>query len=139
MEAQFHILKNNIDDVINSVNDLTHSKFLSNAREILSHPFILSIYPDLNIDILSALYNSMDKITIKKIAYKFSENPYGYRSGWPDLVISKGNLIQFIEVKTTDKLHDSQLYTIPAMKEIITHEFLVYRLKKASKLFGEIS
>lgn len=130
LEAQFLILKDSIDIVINSIDNLTREIFIANAKAILDHPFIQSIYPDLRIDILIALYEVLDLTTIKKLAYKFSENPYGYRSGWPDLVIAKENFLQFIEVKTTDKLHDSQLYTIPVMKEIIPFEFLVYRLTK---------
>lgn len=130
LEAQFTILKDSIDVVINSIDNLTREIFIANAKEILDHPFIKSIYPDLRLDILIELYSALDLNTVKKIAYKLAENPYSYRSGWPDLVIAKENVLQFIEVKTTDKLHNSQLYTIPVMKEIIPFEFLVYRLKK---------
>ncbi|MFV5492256.1 VRR-NUC domain-containing protein [Acinetobacter sp. ASP199] len=84
----------------------------------------------MNLNILIALYDSLSKDNIKKLAYKFSENPYGYRSGWPDIVVEKQKEIYFIEVKTKDKLHESQLYTIPVMKEILPFAFMVYRIKK---------
>lgn len=47
---------------------------------------------------------------------------------WPDLTIVKGNEVKFIEVKTTDKLHKSQLVTIPTFRKIIPYDFSVCRV-----------
>jgi hypothetical protein len=35
--------------------------------------------------------------------------PYDYRSGWPDLTVIEDGEVSFIEIKTTDLLHASQL------------------------------
>ncbi len=35
--------------------------------------------------------------------------PYEYRSGWPDLTVIDKSGVSFIEVKTTDSLHESKL------------------------------
>ena len=64
------------------------------------------------------------------VAKKFSEDPYTYRSGWPDLIIVKGKEVKFIEVKTTDKLHKSQLVTIPTFRKIIPYDFSVCRVSR---------
>ena len=38
----------------------------------------------------------------------FFEKPYEYRAGWPDLTVV-GDSLRFVEVKTTDLLHESQI------------------------------
>lgn len=62
------------------------------------------------------------------IAKKISESPYTYKNGWPDLTLIKEGKLTFVEVKTNDKLHESQLITIPAMRDIIPSEFKVCRI-----------
>lgn len=44
-------------------------------------------------------------------------DPYAFGKGWPDLTVLGDEEVQFIEVKTTDRLTISQLITIPAMIE----------------------
>lgn len=46
---------------------------------------------------------------IYSIAKKFSEDPYKYRAGWPDITIWKDGMLLFLEVKTAnDRFHSSQ-------------------------------
>ncbi len=65
--------------------------------------------PDLNEYMIVELYNILGNEKLSIIAKKFSESPYEYRKGWPDLTIWIGNCLRFIEIKTSnDRLHESQ-------------------------------
>ncbi|WP_312779311.1 hypothetical protein, partial [Escherichia coli] len=55
-------------------------------------------------------------------------DPYQYRSGWPDLTLVYENCIEFVEVKTTDNLHKTQLTTIPMILQILPGTVSVCRL-----------
>lgn len=128
LEAQFTILKDNINDVISEINNVTKEQYITNFEEIISQPFISLEYPELNIEFATAVYDAVDKELFYKVANKIAEDPYLYRNGWPDLTIVKNGNIEFIEVKTTDKLHESQLITIPVMRKILPFNFYAIRL-----------
>lgn len=130
LEAQLTILSNDIEYLVKSIHSTPKNRFLQNLKDILRQDFIKSEYPGITIEFGSALFEAIDSDILVKIVQKLSEDPYTYRSGWPDLAIIKGKTIKFIEVKTTDKLHESQLVTIPAMREILPYEFSVYKIKR---------
>lgn len=130
LEAQLCILKDKLDLLILSISEIKRDSFIKNATEILSQKFIQELYPSLGIDCLIALFDAIDASIFQKLVLKISEDPYVYRAGWPDLVIIKDKEVQFIEVKTTDNLHDSQLKTIPAKMAVLPYKFSVYRLSR---------
>lgn len=130
LEAQFTILEKNINDVILSISSVTKDQFINNFNEIISTPFISSEYPELNIEFAIAMYEAIDKNIYINVARKVAEDPYTYRNGWPDLTLVKDKKVFFIEVKTTDKLHDSQLITIPEMRNILPFEFSLCKILK---------
>lgn len=130
LEAQLTIHQNKLSEIINSIGSTTKKKYLSNLREIFEQSFIQREYPSLSFECCEALFDAIETETFIAVAKKFSEDPYSYRSGWPDLIIVKGSEVRFIEVKTTDKLHNSQLLTIPTFKEVLPYEFSVCRVRK---------
>ena len=130
LEAQFVILEDDLDCIINSIKDISKEKYLDNLKEIINNPFVKSHHPDLSYDCCEALFDAIEKDTFLSVARKFSEDPYKYRNGWPDLIIVKDQEVKFIEVKTSDKLTKSQLLTIPIFKEILPYEFIVFRVLK---------
>ena len=66
-------------------------------------------FPGLKEYMIVELYNILGNEKLNMIAKKFSENPYEYRKGWPDLTIWRDNFLRFIEIKTSnDRLHESQ-------------------------------
>ena len=132
LEAQFTILKEKSEELISEILQTPKSIFLKNFDEIKNHPFISSNYPELDIRFAEKLFDIIDKQHLVNIAKKFSEAPYRYRSGWPDLTLIKGNQIEFVEVKTTDKLHLSQIDTISTMKQVIPYTFKVLRLTRSN-------
>lgn len=128
LEAQLTILKDKIDDVISEINNVTKEQYITNFEEIISQPFISMEYPELNVEFATVVFDAVDKELFCKVANKIAEDPYLYRNGWPDLTIVKSGNIEFIEVKTTDKLHESQLITIPVMRKILPFNFYAIRL-----------
>lgn len=130
LEAQLTIHKDKVDEIIKSIKITSKEKYISNLKEIFSQPFIQREYPSLSFECCVALFDAIDRQLFVDVAKKFSEDPYTYRSGWPDLIIVKGKEVKFIEVKTTDKLHKSQLVTIPTFREIIPYDFSVCRVSR---------
>lgn len=130
LEAQITIHKDKLREIIHSIRLTSRQKFLSNLKEILSQPFLKKEYPSLSFECCEALYDAIEVETFVTIAEKFSEDPYSYRSGWPDLLIVKGKEVRFIEVKTTDNLHKSQILTISTFRQILPFDFSVCRVSK---------
>lgn len=130
LEAQFTILKEKIDEIISEIKLVLKNRFVSNFQEIISKPFIALEYPELSIEFASALFDAVDKELFIKVANKLSEDPYTFRNGWPDLTLIKDGGVSLVEVKTTDKLHDSQLITIPIMRDMLPFKFSVCRITK---------
>lgn len=82
-----------------------------------------------------ATLDAFGKHRILAIAQKIFKDPYSYYSGWPDLMILNANIgPRFVEVKTTDKLHYSQVITISDMKEVAKLDISVLRLTKCKKV-----
>ena len=130
LEAQLVMLKDKSTEVIQSISKTDKQTFLNNFTEIINNKFISIRYPDLSVSFADALFEAIDSSIFINLANKINEDPYKFRSGWPDLTIVKNEDVQFIEVKTIDKLHLSQLYTIPVMREILPFKFRVVKLRK---------
>lgn len=134
LQAQFIILKDNIDEIILSISSTSKELYLSNFEEIISKPFIAYSYPELSMEFALAMYEAIDLNHYIAIGMKMAEDPYNYGKGWPDLTLIRENEVLFVEVKTTDKLHESQLVTIPTMRDILPFPFLVCKIKKVDNL-----
>lgn len=66
-------------------------------------PFIVSLYEALGNEVLTAITKAL-----------LNDTCLG--KGWPDITaIDKNNNVQLFEIKTSDKLHPSQIITIPAL------------------------
>lgn len=68
-------------------------------------------------DFVLSLYRALTASRCAAIAKLFLTDPYAYVKGWPDLIWVDGTKVGLIEVKTTDKLHPSQIITIPEMRQ----------------------
>jgi len=128
LEAQLTILKDKTDEIISSISSVSKKKYIRNFQEIICKPFITSEYPELSVEFADAMYDAINSNIYISVAKKIAEDPYAYRNGWPDLTLVKGNKVLFVEVKTKDKLHDSQLVTIPVMRDIIPFVFKICRI-----------
>ncbi|MBU0721819.1 VRR-NUC domain-containing protein [bacterium] len=118
------------DELINSINFTSKEQFIKNFKMIISNNFIQKTCPDLSLEFAILMFDAIDRDTYIKLATKIAEDSYLYRNGWPDLTLVKDNIVEFIEVKAKDKLHESQLITIPVMKDILPFKFGVCRIKR---------
>lgn len=134
LSAQFVINQNNINDIISSIKIVTRKQFISNISEIINEPLIQEFLPCISLDTTIAFFDAVDLAVFEKIAIKFAESPYDYSKGWPDLTIIKDKEVRLIEVKTTDKLHASQLKIIPELKKILPFEISICKISNLEGL-----
>jgi hypothetical protein len=55
------------------------------------------------------LFEHLGREKLADILLAFSAAPYDYRAGWPDLIVLQNRAMTLVEVKTSDKLLESQL------------------------------
>ena len=117
LEAAIQISKDKRTGFVDHVARVRSGDFDRNFRELYASDFIRSNYPEISIRFIRELRKVLGQ-SLVRIAEIFVEDPYRYRAGWPDLTLVRPNQlfargeIRFVEIKTTDKLHDSQAVTI---------------------------
>lgn len=131
LEAQFTTLKEKKDEILKSIALTSDNEFLNNFSEIISYAFTKEVYPGLTVDFAHQLLNAVERRVFILVAEKFFESPYEYRNGWPDLTLVKNREVKFVEVKTTDKLHQSQIQILNQFRSLIPARFEVLRLIKS--------
>tara|TARA_R110002049_G_scaffold2750_3_gene21822 strand:- start:9453 stop:10742 length:1290 start_codon:yes stop_codon:yes gene_type:complete len=99
--------------LLENVRNASRDQVSRNAQFILSMPRgdsrITDYYPDLEQWMFLGLFDALGTETLYSIATIFSEDPYEFRKGWPDITMWKGNKVRFLEVKAPgDKVHKSQ-------------------------------
>lgn len=109
LEAQLTILSQYSDEIVECARSITHADLIRNIKEICADDFLRDAYPRVREEFLFKL---ADKISVDlriQLLEKYMLKPYEYRAGWPDLTVISSEGISFVEVKTTDRLHDSQM------------------------------
>lgn len=128
-EAQCTILNDKKHLLLTTISSTSKARFIDNFKEIYSKKYhVRGYYPGLTADFMSKLYDCIGTESFYNIAERFMNDPYLYRKGWPDLTLVRGNELSFVEVKTTDLLHESQIVTIQAMRGVISADFSVVRV-----------
>ena len=130
LEAQLTILKENQQEIIQTIPNVNSRHFNKNLVEIVEQVYIREAYPELSLDCCRALYNAIESETFINLAKTFCEDPYKYRKGWPDLTIVREKEVFFVEIKTKDKLLQSQIETIEKFNGVLPYEFSVLRITK---------
>ena len=69
-------------------------------------------------DLIQQLFRALGNSRCAALARRYLADPYAYSKGWPDLVWVNEKTVGLSEVKTTDRLHWSQVITIPEMCEV---------------------
>lgn len=75
-----------------------------------------------------ALFEILGRNRLRRIAKVFLNDPFLYSTGWPDLLVIMDGVPRFIEVKTTDRLHVSQIIVMPEMMAAGDLEFEIVRI-----------
>ncbi|GAB0084345.1 hypothetical protein TOC8172_40580 [Pseudomonas syringae] len=81
------------------------------------------------------LFEQLGREKLADLLMAFSDAPYDYRAGWPDLIVIEGGQMSLVEVKTSDKLLDSQLRFAKGISSPMGFDCNVVRLK-ATKVQG---
>lgn len=129
LEAQLEIHKDKLDHFISSSSKTKKRRVISNLKEIAKQDYIKS-YHSFSAGLAIAVFKSVSRESLTLLLSKFSENPYSYRNGWPDLTLVRKREVRLVEIKTTDKLHASQLETIPMLQQILPCKVSVLRIKR---------
>lgn len=130
-EAQLTIHETRIPEITAAIEEASLDSVLRNFHEIYRSQMVQEAYPELTDSGIGALFNAIGPKRLKKIAEAIAENPYQYRAGWPDLTMAKGDEMLWAEVKTTDKLHMSQIITIGRMKSLLPGDVCVFHVRSA--------
>ncbi|MBX9755303.1 MAG: VRR-NUC domain-containing protein [Pseudomonadaceae bacterium] len=130
-----HIEKSRLEGVFKRIVKTTKTEYLAAFSEIISYNMTQEWYPGLSLDFAEALFDAVPKEHFEKLAHWISTD-HSHRNGWPDLTLIKDDRLRFVEVKTTDKLHHSQLVTIPALINEIGADISVLQLTHANNSRG---
>lgn len=129
-EAQLTIYKESSELILNAIRNTDVAEVVRNFKEIYMFPQIPKYFPGLTADIMSSLFTAIGAERLTQITAAIMENPYLYRAGWPDLTMVKGSDMLWAEIKTTDRLHVSQIMTIFRMKPLLPGNMRVVQLTK---------
>lgn len=129
-EAQLTIYKESSELIINAIRNTDKAQVFSNFNEIYAFPQMQKYCPGLNAEIMSSLFNAIGSERLAQIAAAIMEDPYKYRAGWPDLTMERGSEMLWVEIKTTDRLHTSQIMTIFRMKPLLPGNIRLVQLTK---------
>ncbi len=109
LEAQLTILADFNDELIYCARAITPLNLKENILEICSDSFVRDAYPRVEASFVFELAKVIPVELRDRLLKKYMIKPYDYRAGWPDLTILDGDGVSFVEVKTTDQLHESQI------------------------------
>jgi len=127
-EAQLTILQESKSELLAAIQESTVDDMVHAFQEIYSHGAVREQFPSLTSEQISALYNAIGPDRLAIIASAIMEDPYAYRSGWPDLTMTRNESVLWGEVKTNDRLHKNQIRTILQMRKLLPGEVLVFRV-----------
>lgn len=129
-EAQLLIYKESSKLILNAIRNTDVAQVERHFKEIYMFPQIPEYYPGLTAGIMSSLFAAIGAERLAQITAAIMENPYSYRAGWPDLTMVKGSDMFWVEIKTTDRLHTSQIMTMFRMKPLLPGNMRVIQLTK---------
>lgn len=127
-EAQLLIHQEHSDLILRAVRSADLSQVIRGFNEIYTSLMVQECYPGLTADVMASLFNSLGSETLAQITEAIMEAPYSYRAGWPDLTMTNGDTMLWAEIKTTDRLHMSQISTLDRMKSLLPGEIRVVHI-----------
>ncbi|MCK4346433.1 MAG: hypothetical protein KAX05_14210 [Bacteroidales bacterium] len=79
----------------------------------------------INKQFITSLYYALGNESLTNIIKLYLSDPNSFGKGWPDITaLTKDNSVKLIEIKTTDKLHISQIITFTEIAKYIQIEIL---------------
>ena len=108
-EAQCTILVDRRSEIVDAIRVSRADVVEAALREILVVSPVGPGHRALDAKFMLELYMRLGPAGLAAIAEVFVQRPYDYRAGWPDLTLVSEKGVRFIEVKTKDRFHDSQV------------------------------
>ena len=108
-EAQCATLVDRRAEIIGEIRSSTPTDIANALEEILAVSDQGASKVPLSAAFIMDLYDILGADRLADIAEIFFKRPYDYRAGWPDLTLVSRFGVRFVEVKTTDLFHDSQI------------------------------
>ncbi|MDG2517380.1 VRR-NUC domain-containing protein [Lysobacter soli] len=108
-EAQCTILVDRRSEIVGAIRSSNADAVASALDEILKIGPAASCDVPLDAGFMLELYARLSADRLAAIAELFVQRPYDYRAGWPDLTLVGEDGVRFVEIKTTDRFHESQV------------------------------
>lgn len=122
------------EDFIEPVARIDETSLRKNLKLIISYHLAVGTYGDSirDIEYLIRIWKILGPEIFKKImqAQVSTEGYPLYYNGWPDLTLTKGDELLFVEVKTSDKIQGSQLDLIMGLLRPLNLPFKIARLRQ---------
>ncbi|TPG89830.1 VRR-NUC domain-containing protein [Pseudomonas caspiana] len=131
LEAQMTILADHTAEIVETVRCISPDALARNVNELATNSTLGSFFPRVKEAFMLELFEHLGRDKLADILLAFSAAPYDYRAGWPDLIVIKDGTMKLIEVKTSDKLLDSQLRFARGIGTPMGFDCGVVRLKAA--------
>ena len=128
-EAQMVIHADRFAEIRSAIEIAGSSHVADAFDEIYGYDIVREYYPNIQRDAFLALFEAIGSFRLAMIADVIMTAPYTYRKGWPDLTMTRAGEVLWVEVKTTDKLHASQIVTITRMRRVLPGEIHVVQLQ----------
>lgn len=105
--------------LVNLITTCHRDTLLEKWKEIYADSSVQKWFPGITVEDISALLTGIPQKTFFQILDAVLKDPLNNSAGWPDIFAYDGDKLRLIEVKTTDKLRESQKYTyIKVIREI---------------------
>lgn len=108
-EAQCTILVERRSEIVGAIRSSSADAVAASLSEILATAPAAACNMPLDASFMLELYEHLGADGLAAIAEVFAQRPYDYRAGWPDLTLAGEDGVRFVEIKTTDRFHESQV------------------------------
>lgn len=119
--------------LLQAIQDISRKSVASNYDKIESLQYSDTWFPygyyGISKSLILQLFDWLGRDRLVLIASILLEDRYLFSKGWPDLTLVRNGNVRFVEVKTTDKLHFSQLVVMPTMMQEADLNFEIVKIK----------
>ena len=109
--AQIGMYNLDKEKLANLINTCSCDTLLEKWKEIYADSTVQKWFPGITVEDINALITAIPQKTFSQILDAVLKDPINNSVGWPDIFAYDGEKLRLIEVKTTDKLSESQKYT----------------------------
>lgn len=128
LEAQMTIQARHTAEIIETVRTISPDALARNIGELASNAQLRNFFPRVRPEFMLDLYHRMGNDKLAHLMEAFAVAPYDYRAGWPDLIVLNDDAIKFVEVKTNDRLLDTQIRFATGIGHPMSFDCQVVRL-----------